>query len=64
VIKRLLAGFDAFLERHAVDGWTGIDDFRGLRRDRVVAQSKIRRPDAADYRSGYEVTEGYAGAET
>jgi dihydropyrimidine dehydrogenase (NAD+) subunit PreA len=63
VIKRLLAGLDGFLERHAADGWTGIEDFRGLRRDRVVAQSDIRRPDAADYRSGYEVTEGYAGAE-
>ena len=63
VIKRLLAGLDAFLERHAAEGWTGIEDFRGLRRDRVVAQSEIRRPDAADYRSGYEVTEGYAGVE-
>jgi hypothetical protein len=27
-----------------------------------VAQSEIRRPDAADYRAGYEVTEGYAPA--
>jgi dihydropyrimidine dehydrogenase (NAD+) subunit PreA len=63
VIKRLLAGFDAFLERHAADGWTGIDDFRGLRRSRVVAQSQIRRPNASDYHSGYEAAEGYAGAE-
>ncbi len=46
------------------DGWTGVEDFRGLRRDRIVAQSEIRRPDAAEYHSGYEVTEGYAGAET
>jgi dihydroorotate dehydrogenase len=60
VIKRLLAGLDAFLERHAADGWTSVEDFRGLRRDRIVAQSEIRRPDAADYHSGYEVAEGYA----
>ena len=50
VIRRLLAGLDAFLERHAADGWTGVEDFRGLRRDRVVAQSEIRRPGAADYK--------------
>jgi hypothetical protein len=60
VIKRLLTGLDAFLERHAADGWTWVEDFRGLRRDRVVSQSAIRRPDASDYHSGYEVAEGYA----
>jgi dihydropyrimidine dehydrogenase (NAD+) subunit PreA len=60
VIKRLLAGLDAFLERHAADGWTRVEDFRGIRRDRIVAQSEIRRPDAADYRAGYEAVEGYA----
>jgi dihydropyrimidine dehydrogenase (NAD+) subunit PreA len=59
VIKRLLAGLDAFLERNAARGWNSVEDFRGLRRDRIVAQSDIRRPDAADYHSGYEV-EGYA----
>ena len=63
VIKRLLAGLDAFLERHVADGWTGVESFRGLRRDRIVAQSEIRRPDAAGYHSGYEAAEGYAGAE-
>jgi dihydropyrimidine dehydrogenase (NAD+) subunit PreA len=63
VIRRLLAGLDAFLERHAADGWASVEDFRGLRRERVVAQSEIRRPGAADYHAGYEVTEGYAGAE-
>jgi dihydroorotate dehydrogenase len=62
VIKRLLAGLDAFLEQHAADGWTGVESFRGLRRERIVAQSDIRRPDAADYHSGYEATEGYAPA--
>ena len=60
VIKRLLAGLDAFLERHATDGWTRVEDFRGLRRDRIVPQSEIRRPDAADYHLGYEAVEGYA----
>ena len=60
VIKRLLAGLDAFLEQHAADGWTGVESFRGIRRDRVVAQSAIRRPDAAEYHSGYETAEGYA----
>jgi hypothetical protein len=28
-----------------------------------VAQSEIRRPDAADYHSGYETVEGYARVE-
>jgi dihydropyrimidine dehydrogenase (NAD+) subunit PreA len=59
VIKRLNAGLDAFLERHAADGWTSVEDFRGLRRDRVVLQSQIRRPDG-DYQGGYEPVEGYA----
>ena len=42
-------------------GWSTIEDFRGLRRDRVVAHSKIRRPDAKAYYGGYE-SEGYAAA--
>ncbi|MGI8495972.1 MAG: NAD-dependent dihydropyrimidine dehydrogenase subunit PreA [Gemmatimonadaceae bacterium] len=60
VIKRLLAGLDAFLERHAEDGWTSVEHFRGLRRDRIVLQSQIRRPTPADYHSGHEAPEGYA----
>ena len=63
VIKRLLAGFDRFLEQHAADGWTSLEDFRGIRRDRMVAQSAIRRPDGDDYQGGYEVVEGYAAPE-
>ena len=55
VIQRLLAGLDAFLERMPPTAGPAIEDFRGLRRDRVVAQSEIRRPDAADYTAGYEV---------
>ena len=61
VIADLTAGMAAFLERHADRGWTTLDDFRGLRRDRIVAHSEIRRPDAADYHGGYdEDAEGYA----
>ncbi len=60
VIRRLNAGLDAFLARHAADGWTRIEDFRGIRKDRVVAQSQIRRPSASDYQGGYEPVEGYA----
>jgi len=60
VIKRLNAGLDAFLERHADKGWTTIEDFRGVRRDRVVLQSQIRRPAGDEYQGGYEATEGYA----
>jgi hypothetical protein len=60
VIKRLLAGLDEFLLRHAAESWTRIEDFRGLRRDRIVAQSEIRRPDATAYHAGYEAVEGYA----
>jgi dihydropyrimidine dehydrogenase (NAD+) subunit PreA len=60
VIRNLLAGLDAFLVAHAPDGWTCIEDFRGIRRDRVVAQSQIRRPEGDDYQGGYEPVEGYA----
>ena len=60
VIKRLNAGLDAFLEKHADKGWRTVEDFRGIRRDRVVLQSQIRRPDASTYQGGYEPVEGYA----
>jgi len=63
VIKRLNAGLDAFLERNADKGWTCIEDFRGLRRDRVVLQSQIRRPEGDAYSGGMEVVEGYAAPE-
>ena len=32
--------------RTPTSGWTALEDFRGLRRDRVVPQSQIRRPNA------------------
>src|SRR5687767_15270252 len=59
VIKRLLSGMVEAMARH---GWTTLDDFRGIRRDRVVAHSRIRRPDAKAYHGGYEA-EGYASAD-
>jgi dihydroorotate dehydrogenase len=60
VIQRLNQQYRDFLEKHAVDGWQQLEDFRGARRDRVVLQSAIRRPDAADYHAGFEAAEGYA----
>jgi dihydropyrimidine dehydrogenase (NAD+) subunit PreA len=59
VITRLTSGMAEAMERH---GWTTLEDFRGIRRDRIVAHSKIRRPDAKAYHGGYEA-EGYAAAE-
>ena len=64
VIRNLTAGLAAFLERNADRGWTSVEAIRGIRRDRVVQQSEIRRPDAADYHGGYvDDAEGYAAAE-
>ena len=62
VIRELLAGMTEFLEKNAHRGWKTLDDFRGLRRDRVVAHSEIKRPDRVDYHGGYdeEDHEGYA----
>ena len=62
VIKALNAGLSTFIDANASKGWKRVDDFRGLLRDRVVAQSKIRRPTEKDYRGGYEA-EGYSSAE-
>ena len=63
VIRKLNAGLDEFLERHADKGWTSIEDFRGIRRDRVVLQSQIRRPEGDAYSGGMEPVEGYAAQE-
>jgi dihydroorotate dehydrogenase len=62
IIRELNQGLARFLERHADKGWTRVDDVVGLRRDRVVAQSKIRRPSEKEYRGGYDA-EGYAVGE-
>jgi dihydroorotate dehydrogenase len=63
VIKGLLSGMQAFLDKHADKGWRSLDDFRGLRRDRIVAHHQIKRPDAKQYHGGKEAPEGYAAAE-
>jgi dihydropyrimidine dehydrogenase (NAD+) subunit PreA len=55
VIQGLLRDMAEFLERHADKGWQGLDDFRGLRRGRVVAHAQIRRPPGAGYHGGYDV---------
>jgi dihydropyrimidine dehydrogenase (NAD+) subunit PreA len=56
VIKQLLAGMQQTMDAR---GWATLEDFRGMRRDRVVAHAQIRRPDSKAYHGGYE-TEGYA----
>jgi dihydroorotate dehydrogenase len=58
VIAELTGGMRAAMERH---GWSSLEDFRGIRRDHVVAHSKIRRPDSKAYNGGYG--EGYAATE-
>jgi dihydropyrimidine dehydrogenase (NAD+) subunit PreA len=59
VIKTLTQGMREFLDKNAHRGWSRLEDFRGIRRDRVVAHSQIRRPEDSDYAGGYEA-EGYA----
>ena len=54
VIRQLNEGLTRFLERQADKGWTRVDDFIGIRRDRVVAQSQIRRPDEKAYHGGHD----------
>lgn len=62
VIRELRQGMTEFLERNeATHGWKRLDDFRGIRRDRIVPQSQIKRPDQAGYHGGHEA-EGYAPA--
>jgi dihydropyrimidine dehydrogenase (NAD+) subunit PreA len=63
VIRELTAGLRRFLDQHASDGWASVQDFVGIRRDRVVSQSRIRRPDEKEYFGGHESTEGYAAGE-
>ncbi|MQA29824.1 MAG: NAD-dependent dihydropyrimidine dehydrogenase subunit PreA [Luteitalea sp.] len=59
VVHRLLSEMRTAMERR---GWETLEDFRGIRRDRVVPHSRIRRPDAKAYHGGYEA-EGYAAPE-
>jgi dihydropyrimidine dehydrogenase (NAD+) subunit PreA len=61
VIKALKQGMSDFLDKNAERGWKTLDDFRGLRRERVVAHSQIKRPEQLEYHGGYaEDHEGYA----
>jgi dihydropyrimidine dehydrogenase (NAD+) subunit PreA len=60
VVKRLIQGMTEFLEKNAHRGWKRLEDFRGLRRDRIVGHSQIRRPADSDYQGGREPQEGYA----
>jgi len=62
VIRTLKQGMTEFLERNAERGWKCLEDFRGLRRGNVVAQSQIRRPNPDEYHGGHDA-EGYAAAE-
>jgi dihydroorotate dehydrogenase len=62
VIRDLTTGLARFLEAQAERGWRRVSDFVGVTRDRVVAQSKIRRPDEKGYHGGYDM-EGYAPEE-
>jgi dihydropyrimidine dehydrogenase (NAD+) subunit PreA len=62
VIRGLVADMEAFLEKHAHRGWKTLEDFRGIRRDRIVSQSQIARPGESDYFGGHEIPEGYAAS--
>ena len=58
VIKTLTTGMAEFMEKR---GFASLSDFRGIRRDRVVPHSQIKRPEKVDYHGGYtEEHEGYA----
>jgi dihydropyrimidine dehydrogenase (NAD+) subunit PreA len=62
VIRSLRTGMEEMLEKYADRGWTRLEDFRGIRRDRVVPHSQIKRPEKSEYYGGYEA-EGYASAQ-
>jgi dihydropyrimidine dehydrogenase (NAD+) subunit PreA len=57
VLRNLKAGMSEFMERH---GFSSLEEFRGLRRDRVAPHSQIKRPDTKEYFGGREAPEGYA----
>ena len=59
VVRDLIDGMTAFLEQHADRGWTRLEDFRGLRREAVVAQSQIARPERPEADPD-DPAEGYA----
>ena len=59
VIKELKEGMTAFMEKR---GFNSLEDFLGLRRERIVPHSQIKRPDQLEYHGGYteEENEGYS----
>lgn len=59
VIKTLISGMTEFLDKNAHRGWRCLEDFHGIRRDRIVPHSQIKRPEESEYHGGYEA-EGYA----
>jgi dihydroorotate dehydrogenase len=64
IIRGLTTSMTEFLERHADVGWTRLDDFRGLRRGRIVSQGEIARPVSEEPRDRqHEEAEGYAAPE-
>src|SRR6202162_3616463 len=63
VIRGLLHDMEAFLEKQADRGGKRLEEFRGRRRNRIVPQSEIARPDESDYHGGHDVPEGYAASE-
>jgi dihydropyrimidine dehydrogenase (NAD+) subunit PreA len=58
VVRALKQGMTEFMDRR---GYRSLEDFRGIRRDRVVSHSQIKRPDEKEYHGGYDA-EGYAQA--
>ena len=60
VVKRLIGEATEFFDKNASKGWRGFADILGLRRERVVPHSQIKRPDSVDYQGGHEPQEGYA----
>src|ERR1700686_1808426 len=62
VIRELNQDLPRFLKKQADKG-SRIEDFIGIRRDRVVAQSQIRRPDEKEYHGGHATAEGDAASD-
>src|SRR6266540_7428217 len=54
VIRNLVRGMEEFLEKNASRGWKNLEDFRGIRRSRIVPHSQIKRPEEAHYHGGYD----------
>jgi dihydropyrimidine dehydrogenase (NAD+) subunit PreA len=56
VIKALTSGMAEFMDSR---GFASLEDFRGIRRDRIVSHSEIKRPEQLEYHGGFDA-EGYA----